>query len=122
MHFKRAGSQTTKSRSKKSERAASKIFKGRVQPNSGACDRARLKGDVVSDIFLVDDKTTDKESYSFKYATWKKLSNEAWAINKRPAMRIDFPEGSPLYVIDETTIKEMLEAYEQQNKAKKSKV
>ena len=109
MHFKRSGQQSTRFRSKASEKKAARVFGGRLQPNSGALKPVGLKGDVKSSRFLVDDKCTDKESFTLKRELWQKLSNQAWSNHLRPALRIDFAKGSPLYVLDEMTFKEMLE-------------
>lgn len=82
-------------------------MKGRVQPASGAINRFDLKGDVKSERFLIDDKTTHAGSFSVSLKLWRKLSNEAWKNRKRPAIRIEFSDGAPLYVVDEQTFIEL---------------
>jgi hypothetical protein len=100
---------STRKRSKRSEQSAAKVFGGRVQPNSGALPKASLKGDVKSNLFLVDDKFTDKMSYSLKVETWRKISDEAWRAHRRPAMRINFNDGDALIVLDEQSFMELKE-------------
>ena len=116
MSFIRKGCQTTKQRSKISEARAAKIFGGKVQPASGAINRFDLKADVKSANFLVDDKVTDNMSYSLQLATWRKLSDEAWKNRRRPAMRINFTQGEPVYLLDEITFLEMKEVWEANKK------
>jgi hypothetical protein len=101
----------TRVRSKRSEQRAADIFNGRRQPNSGAVNRFDLKGDVKSAHFLIEDKTTDKGSYSISLATWRTLSNHAWRNKRRPVLRVEFTGASPLYVIDEVTLLELLETF-----------
>ena len=101
----------TRFRSKKSENQASEIFSGRRQPNSGAVNRFDLKGDVKSKHFLVEDKTTDKASYTLKLDTWREISDQAWKTKRRPAMRLEFTGASALYIVDEQTMIDLLENY-----------
>lgn len=102
---------STKVRSKRSEKLAAKIYGGKVQPASGAINRLDLKGDVKSDTFLVDDKTTDAQSYQLKVETWRKLSSEAYRTARRPSMRVEFIDGPSLYILDELTFRQMLAVY-----------
>ncbi len=102
---------TTKARSKQSERRAAAIFGGRVQPASGAIRRADLKGDVKSPHFLVEDKTTGAASYALAVSTWRKIANEAWSTNRRPAMKVEFTDGPTLIVLDEATFREMMDRF-----------
>ncbi len=103
---------SNKARSKFSEKRAAETFGGRLQPASGALPSKFMKGDVKSDKFLVDDKVTKHESYSLGVPLWKKLANEAWTNDRRPAMRIAFDSGTTLIVVDELTFREMKAAYE----------
>ena len=102
---------TTKARSKLSERRTAALFKGRTQPASGAVKRHDLKGDVKSAQFVVEDKTTGARSYALSVETWRKISNEAWSQNRRPAMKIEFTDGPTLVVLEESTFAEMMEAF-----------
>ena len=100
---------STKARSKRSERRAVTVLGGKLQPASGALPPAYLKGDVVTDRFMVDDKTTEKSSYSVHTALWKKLSREAFMSRKKAMLRLEFrKEDLTLYVIDELTLTELL--------------
>lgn len=99
---------SNKHRSKFSEKRAAQVFRGRLQPASGAINQFNLKADVKSDRFLVDDKTTIHASYSVTTKLWKKLHREAWMNRRRPAMRIEFADGTVLYVIDEMTLQELI--------------
>jgi hypothetical protein len=101
-----------KFRSKRSEKRAARIFGGRVQPASGALPVAHLKADVKSRTFLVDDKTTESKSFSINIEVWRKLTKEAFVNRRKPCMRIEFSQSQPLYLIDEMTFVDMLEAYE----------
>lgn len=96
-----------KDRSKRSEKRAAIFLGGKVQPASGAINRFDLKGDVKTERFLVDDKTTTLKSFSINFDTWKKLSGEAWMNKKRPLMRIE-SENHTLYVMDEMTMEELI--------------
>ncbi len=111
--FIRKGYQTTKQRSKKSEAQAARTFGGKVQPASGAINRFDLKADVKSKSFLVDDKVTDNMSYTLQLKTWRTLSDQAWKNCRRPAMRVNFTQGEPVILLDETTFQDMLEAWEE---------
>jgi hypothetical protein len=94
--------------SKKSEQRAADIFGGRRQPNSGAVNRQDLKGDVKSKHFLIEDKTTTKESYALSQKTWRTLSDLAWKTARRPAMRLEI-QNTVLYLVDEQTMMDLLE-------------
>lgn len=84
------------------------MFQGRVQPASGALRPFHLKADVKSKHFLVDDKTTDADSFRLQMKLWRKLSNEAWSMKRRPVIRVEFISGPTLYVIDELTMQELI--------------
>ena len=113
--FIRKNSRTTKARSKVSEAAAAQVFGGRVQPASGALQHFNLKADVKSPKFLVDDKVTDNASYTLQLKTWRKLVGEAWKNRRRPAMRINFTQGEPLVILEQSTFQQMLKAWEKAN-------
>ena len=94
---------STKRRSKFSEQRAAAVFGGKVQPASGAINRFDLKADIKSAEYLVDDKTTGRNSYGITIDLWRKLSKEAWMNKRKPMMRIEFTKGPTLYVMDEIT-------------------
>lgn len=73
------------------KRVASELG-GRVTPASGALWGA--KGDVKSDLFLAECKTTEKPAYPLTLKTWTKISKEALKENFRlPVMSVDLCNG-----------------------------
>jgi hypothetical protein len=89
-----------KRKSQKQENRTAKEFGGRTQPASGAIPT--LKGDVRtgettpsfnSTDFLIENKFTDKASYSLKKQIWEKIEKEALKDNLRiPLMQIDIQD------------------------------
>lgn len=80
------------------ERKVAKELNGRVTPASGALDCA--KGDVRSDTFLVECKTTSKDFYSLSFNTWYKISSEAIKDGLRiPIMCIDLKDGEKRFAV-----------------------
>lgn len=99
---------TKRQRSKLSENDLARQFGGRRQPASGALPVAALKGDVITDTFLFDDKTTGAKSFAVNANTFQKLAREAFSVRKVPAMRVRFETtGRALFVIDEMTFKRL---------------
>ena len=75
-------------RSRRQEQKTAKEINGRTTPASGS--RWHQKADVRSDKFLIECKTTTKDSYRLTAKTWEKIANEALRDNlKRPVMRVD---------------------------------
>lgn len=72
------------------EKPLAKELGGRVQLASGALPQARNKGDVKTDLLLVDSKCTDAKSYNLRLKDIDKIIKEALAINKIPVMAIQF--------------------------------
>jgi hypothetical protein len=99
--------QSNKWRSKRSEKRAARIHNGRVQPASGALPVARFKGDVVSDQFLIDDKTTNSKSFAVNSATFIKLRREAFINRKSPMIRVEFPNIT-VCVIEEKLLAKLM--------------
>lgn len=78
--------------SKKQESKVAKELRGKITPASGAL--WGCKGDVRSDNFLVECKTTEKDFYSLNFNTWDKIYNEAIKDSLRiPVMCIDLNNG-----------------------------
>jgi hypothetical protein len=96
-----------KVRSQDNERKVARIFKGRIQPASGALPIASKKGDVKSDQFLVEAKVTKHGSYALRLKTWNKINAEAWNNSRHPAMCIEFSDGTKLVVLSATTFQQM---------------
>ena len=103
---------SNKERSLKSERELAKLVNGRVQPASGAIDRADLKADVKSRFHLIDDKVTGKGSYSIARKLWRVLGKQAWQNRLKPALRINFEGDFKVYVISEQDFLVLQEALE----------
>ena len=75
-------------RSRKQEQKTAKEINGRATPASGS--RWHSKGDIRSDKFLIECKTTTKDSYRLTAKTWEKIAKEALRDGIRePTMRID---------------------------------
>lgn len=97
--------------SKKQENAVAKAVNGKRVANSGAT--AFHKGDVTTDDFLIECKTTTcehKASFSIKEEWLKKNREEAFGMGKRHnALAFQFGENMPnYYVIDEKQFNEYL--------------
>jgi hypothetical protein len=82
----------------KKEKKDTKRFQGRRQPRSGGI--WFMPGDVKLKEFLIDDKTTDKLSYSIKNTTWNKISNEALLLKRLPALNVRLGDGTEVTIVD----------------------
>lgn len=91
----------------KTETQTAKRYGGRKTPRSGGA--WGFKGDVKGEIFLFDDKYTDAKSFSIKSAMWKKICKEALLENRRPALKVNFADGTSFVVINEPDLYEMVE-------------
>lgn len=83
-----SGAQTT-APWKNQEKRAAKAISGRNTRGSGC---GRDKGDAKSDLFLVECKSTQKESLSIKRAWLEKITREAGS--KIPALYFGFDRGA----------------------------
>lgn len=113
----------TGKKSKKQENRLAKHLKGRRQPGSGSqveshrkvgdpevgCmgtglgSRLRYKpGDVVTDLFLIEAKRTDKKSLSIKGEWLTKIEGQAARLGKYPALAIEI--GDRLVLDDQDWI------------------
>ena len=93
----------TKALSERQEHRVARRLKGRVQPGSGAGRTAVRpgglqciksgggKGDVPTDLLLIECKTTENASISLKQEHLIKISGEAKLQMKSPAMVLSFP-------------------------------
>lgn len=78
--------------SKKQEELVAKEVEGRLTPASGALWGS--KGDVKSDLFLFECKTTSHDFYTLSFTTWDKIYKEALKERLRiPVMQIDLNSG-----------------------------
>lgn len=96
--------------SNRQEKAVAKVVKGKQTSNSGAT--LFQKGDVTTDDWLIECKTTtsEKQSFSIKKEWLKKNREEALAMGKGyNALCFDFGDnGNRYYIIDEKTFKEVV--------------
>ena len=90
---------TTKARAQRSERKVADLFKGRLQPASGALKSVHCKADVKSAHFLVDAKVTKHQTYTLRLQDWRKLRGEAFQNQRRPAMTVEFADGTLLVIL-----------------------
>jgi hypothetical protein len=84
------------------EKKTTKRLGGRQQPASGAMDHS--KGDIKLADFLVENKTTINESLSLKLEWLRKISDESIALNREPAVAIQFVDHTGRPVTDGTWI------------------
>ena len=78
-----------------SEKNTAKRLGGDLKPASGAMPSA--KGDIELTEFLVESKSTVKDSIYIKRGWLKKIGQEALGVNKYPAVSITFTteDGKP---------------------------
>lgn len=81
-----------KQHGQKAEKHAGKRLGGRLQPGSGSQDHS--KGDIKGLNFLVESKSTIKDSISVKAEWLKKISQEAIETSKEAAVIIQFVDGT----------------------------
>lgn len=88
---------------------------GKRVANSGAT--AFHKGDVITDLFLIEckTKTAPSERFTLNREWILKNEEEAFAMN-RPysAVAVDFGDGSNYYVINERAFKQFIELLEKE--------
>lgn len=85
-------------RSRRQERRLAKTLDGKPTAASGAF--WSHKGDVRSEDFLVEAKTTEKASYSLKKEIWEKIRREALLDGRMPVLAIQIQDRN-LVVLDE---------------------
>ena len=97
--------------SNRQEKTIAKALNGKQVANSGAT--VFKKGDVTTDLFLIEAKTCikDKESFSIKKQWLEKNKEEAFAMRKHyHALAFNFgPDQDNYYVIDERTFKLLID-------------
>ncbi len=82
---------TKKEKSVRQEKRMAESIGGRVQPGSGSSMYA--KADVKHRTYLIECKRTDKKSISVKGAWLKKITEEAFAKEKTPALHLEMDVG-----------------------------
>ena len=101
--------------SDKQEKRVAKDLGGKQTPNSGATPW--VKGDVVTDRFVIECKTATKEKQSFSIAKkWLKALPEEAFSNGKPywALAFDFGDGDEYYIIDKKLFKELQNTLEEE--------
>ena len=108
---------STRYYSNRQEKQVAKALNGRQTANSGATDF--VKGDILTNDFLIECKTTmtPKKSFSIKKEWLDKNRQEMFAMNKSyNALAFNFePDGKNYYVIDERLFKYLKERLEEEN-------
>jgi hypothetical protein len=89
---------TNREKSQRSEKEAAAKFGGRPQIASGALRHA--KGDVKTPRYLIEDKVTDKKSYTLTKALWQKIKIEAFNRQRIPMFRTTI-QGTVLCTVAE---------------------
>ncbi len=84
-------------RAQRSESEGAKSEGGKRVPRSGA---GRLKGDIRTSEFLIEDKFTDADSFTLKRSVLDKITREAFTSGRLPQMRVTMP-GHKLRVLRE---------------------
>ena len=80
-----------KKKSQKQEKSVAKKFNARLTAASGAL--WGMKGDVRSDKYLIECKTTEKDYYTLTAKVWEKIQEEAIQDHMRtPLMVIDLKD------------------------------
>lgn len=96
--------------SDKQEKKVAKALGGKQTSNSGAT--AFVKGDVLTEGWLIECKTatSEKASFAIKKAWLEKNREEAFEMGKHnSALCFDFGDnGTRYYVIDEKTFKQLI--------------
>jgi hypothetical protein len=82
----------------KAEKRAGTRLGGRLQPGSGCSPNN--KGDIKTDHFLVESKSTINGSLSLKHEWLRKISGEAIAISREPALIVQFVDAQGRTVPD----------------------
>lgn len=110
-------SRPTRFYSKQQEKKVAKALKGKVTANSGAT--AFSKGDVTTDMFLLECKTCTepRKSFTVKKEWFDKNREEAFAMHKDySAVVFDFGDGENRYIIDEYLFKQLLDYLKEKEK------
>ena len=100
--------------SNRQEKKVAKAVNGKQVSNSGAT--GFQKGDVVSDLFLIEckTKTTESKSFTIKKEWLEKNKEEAFEMGKPySAMAIDFGDGKNHYLINEKLFIKLLKSLEE---------
>lgn len=104
--------------SNRQEKQVAKAVGGKQTPNSGSTPF--VKGDVLTDQFLIECKTVTKQQKQFTlYKEWiTKNREEAFAMRKDyNALAFDFGDSERFYVIDEKLFQRLVEYLKEDSNA-----
>lgn len=102
---------TVKRRSQKQEKSVAKDMGAKTVVASGAMWSA--KGDVRSDKFLIECKTTEKDFYSITTKVWEKISLEADKDGMRiPLLFVDLRDKDRFVVFNPSDFSVQVNTYE----------
>lgn len=102
---------TVKRRSQKQEKSVAKDMGAKIVVASGAMWSA--KGDVRSDKFLIECKTTEKDFYSITTKVWEKISLEADKDGMRiPLLFVDLRDKDRFVVFNPNDFSVQVNTYE----------
>jgi len=96
--------------SNRQEKTIAKQIQGKQVANSGAT--AFNKGDVTTDLFLIEAKTctTERKTFTLHKEWFSKNEEEAFAMGKPyNAVAVDFGDGEQHYIISEKLFKKLLD-------------
>lgn len=96
----------TSQKFRKQQKRDAKDFGGIETPRSGGF--WSFAGDVKTDRFLIEDKTTDKKGYRLTKSTWHKIEQEALMEDKIPLMSIEIQDIN-LVVLDKNDFISLIE-------------
>jgi len=82
----------------KKENKDKTLFRGKLRPRSGGF--WFMPGDVTTEEFLIDCKSTEKKSFSITEQIWEKIYTEALKCRKLPCLSIQLGNGTELVVLD----------------------
>ena len=75
-----------------SESRLSKTLGGRLTPASGALEGA--KGDIKLEDFILEAKSTTRDSFSVSYSQLAKIKAESLSSDKAPGLTVSFVTGN----------------------------
>lgn len=81
----------------KKEKRDEKLFGGKRTIRSGGL--WFNPGDLKTESFLLDQKTTKHNSFSIKSETWKKIETEALMEQRMPCLSVELGDGTEFVVL-----------------------
>ena len=95
---------------RKKEIKDARDFKGKLTPRSGGY--FSFPGDVKTDIFLIDSKTTSRKSYSITADIWRKLYSQALKSQRLPMLSVELANDDiEVVVLDKNDFIAILEEW-----------